>query len=168
MGRLAKTLCVAAVIGLCSLSAASAQTSGVQIEGMTLTAADMEQLFTALSQALKPNDTTIPIFVSEKKPAEMPAYDQQSHYAGMEKGVNGSVKLFVWINGDLTGKDMDNAISSAFMLAITDGGYAGPAFKKLYDTMAQEDAQLPVGAADPFLNRHRLAAALVKQLNAPH
>ena len=166
MGRLAKALWVTAVISLFSFATVSAQTNGVQIEGVTLTAKDMAQLFAALHQALQPNDTTIPIYVSVKKPAEMPIYDQQSHYAGMEKDGNGSPKFQVWLNGAVSGKEMQDAISRAFVLAITDGGYAGPAFKKLYDTFAQQDAQLPANAPDPFLNRHRFAAALLKQLNS--
>jgi hypothetical protein len=51
-------------------------------------------------------------------------------------------------------------------VAITDGGFAGPNFKRLYDIYAKEDSQLPAGAPDPFLNRHKFDAALVNQINS--
>jgi hypothetical protein len=54
----------------------------------------------------------------------------------------------------------------AFVLAISDGGYGGPAFKQLYDIYAAKDAQLPAGAPDPYLNRHKFADAMVRSVKA--
>jgi len=156
------------IFAVCAYSSGLAATDSVQIEGVTLTANDMERLFAALDLALKPNDTTIPIFVAMKKATEMPSYDQRYHYVGIVQDAKGARQLHVWINGDLSGTDSENAIAAVFMLAIADGGYAGPAFKNLYDIFAKKDAQLPASAPDPFLNRHRFAAALVDQLNANH
>lgn len=164
--RLARVLFLATFIAVCSYSSAPAATDSVQIEGVTIAPKDMQLLLAALHTALQPNDNTIPILVSVKKPSEMPSYDPQSHYAGAGRDSNGARDFQVWISGDLKGKDMENAITGAFVLAVTDGGYAGPAFKKLYDVLAQEDAQLPATATDPFLNRHRFAAALIKQINS--
>ncbi len=164
--RLAKTFSLAILVAISSYSSAPAAADSVQIEGVTITPNDVQQLLAALHTALQPNDNTIPIHVSVKKPSEMPSYDPQSHYAGTGKDSNGARTFLVWINGGLKGKDMQDAIMSAFVLAVTDGGYAGPDFKKLYDVFAQEDAQLPAAAPDPLSNRHRFATALVKQINS--
>ena len=109
---------------------------------------------------------TVPIVVSIKKASEMPSYDRQYHYAGIGLDAKGAKAFHVWINGDLGAKDQENAISAAFLLVITDGGFAGTDFKSLYDIYAKKDSLLPAGAPDPFLNRHRFAAALVNQLNS--
>jgi hypothetical protein len=161
-----RLLLAALILMISAYANAPAATDSVQIEGITITANDMQRLFSALDLALKPNDSTIPIFVSMKKPSEMPSYDPQYHYLGMSLDAKGSRQMHVWINSALSDKESTNAIAAAFFLAITDGGYAGPAFKSLYDVFAKEDAQLATGAPDPFLNRHRFAAALVNQLNA--
>ena len=69
--------------------------------------------------------------------------------------------MYVWANADLKGTDQVKAIEAAFLLALTDGGYGGKAFKQLYDIYAAKDAQLPSDAPNPFLNRQKFAAALV-------
>lgn len=135
-----------------------------QIEGVTITSADVTQLVTALHTALQPNDSTIPLVVALKPESQMPAYDKQWHYAGLQEQKPGVQAMYVWINADLKGADLQNALEAAFLLALTDGGYGGKAFKQLYDIYAAKDAQLPPDAADPFLNRQRFAAALVNML----
>ncbi len=143
------------------LSAATpARADSTQIEGVTITTSDITQLLTALHTALKPNDPTIPLEVMLKPSNEMPAYDKQWHYAGIQEKA-GVQTMFVWFSADLKGPDLQRAIEAAFLLALTDGGYGGKAFKQLYDIYAARDAQLPPDAPDPFLNRHKLAAALV-------
>lgn len=137
-----------------------ARAADTTIEGVTVTGADITQLVTALHTALKPNDSTIPILVSLKTAGEMPAYDPSWHYGGIQQR-NGTKTMVVWLNSDLKGAEQQNAILASFLLAITDGGYGGAAFKRLYDIYAARDAQLPANAADPFLNRHKYAAALV-------
>jgi hypothetical protein len=144
----------------------TAPSSAVRIEGVTLTAADLDQLFRALHQALKPNDRTIPIAVHITPAADMPSYDKDSHYAGMHTDASGAHILDVWISKDLNGDALHRAIESAFLLAIADGGYAGSAFKQLYDIYAAKDAQLPANAPDPYLNRHKFAGALLRVVNA--
>ncbi|HEX5275097.1 MAG TPA: hypothetical protein VFW34_07465 [Candidatus Rubrimentiphilum sp.] len=171
MKRVARTAGALATTFLITLSLfprAFAASDGVQIEGVTITTGDVRRLFEALRAALKPDDKTIPIIVSVKKASEMPSYDPQYHYLGISQDAKGARQMRVWLNKDLSAKDSTNAIAAAFFLAITDGGYAGPAFKTLYDVFDKEDAQLPANAPDPFLNRHRFAAALVDQLNALH
>jgi hypothetical protein len=168
IARRTGALLAVCIIALYAYSTVSAATDSVQIEGVTITADDMRRLFAALNLALKPNDSTIPILVSMKKASEMPPYDPQYHYLGISKDAKGARQMRVWINGDLSDKDSTDAIAAAFFLAIADGGYAGPAFKSLYDVFAKEDAQLSPNAPDPFLNRHRFAAALVKELNSTH
>ncbi|HEV3090554.1 MAG TPA: hypothetical protein VGX91_03820 [Candidatus Cybelea sp.] len=138
---------------------------GTQIEGVTITAADITQLLTALHKALKPNDSTIPIMVSLKSSSEMPAYDPQWHYAGIQEQSNGVKAMSVWIDSGLKGTDQQNAIEASFLLALTDGGYGGKAFKQLYDIYAAKDAQLPPSSPDPALNRQKYAAALVNMLH---
>lgn len=165
--RITGALLAAVMMVLFASPSARAAADSVQIEGVTITAQDMHQLFAVLHSAMQPNDMTVPIEVSIKKTAEMPSYDQQYHYAGVEQDAKGARVLHVWINGDLKANDQENAIAAGFMLAVTDGGYAGADLKNLYDVFAREDAQLPVNAPDPFLNRHRFAAALVRQLDLP-
>jgi hypothetical protein len=167
--QVAGALLAALIITSYPYPKALAASDGVQIDGVTVTAQDLHQLFAALHSAMQPNDMTVPILVSLKKTAEMPSYDQQYHYAGIGQDAKGARVLHVWINSDLNATDQENAIAAGFMLAITDGGYAGTAFKSLYDVFAKKDAQLSANAPDPFLNRHRFAAALVHQLNlTPH
>lgn len=136
--------------------------ASVHIEGVTVTSQDIAQLYAAFKLALKPNDKTIPIVVVLKPAGDMPAYDKDWHYDGMRATKNGTKTMYAWINQSLTGIAMQNAIAAATLLAITDGGYAGAAFKQLYDIYAAEDAQLPPSAPDPYLNRHRFADALVR------
>lgn len=166
MTRLAKSLFLAVLLALCTYSRSPAASDSVLIEGVPIAAKDLQQLFAALHTALQPDDNTVHIVVSIKKPSEMPSYDPQSHYAGTGRDSSGIPDYLVWVNSDLKGKDVENALVASFVLALTDGGYAGAAFKRLYDVYAQEDAQLPATAPDPFLNRHRFAAALVKQINS--
>ena len=151
---------VAAVVVVFSLPPpASAQTT--QVEGVTVTSADVHEFLAALHQALQPNDATVPVFVSVKPASQMPAYDQHAHYAGMEKMASGAIHLNIWVDADLKGDMLQNALLAAFALAVADGGYGGSAFKQLYDIYAARDAQLPADAPDPYLNRHKFAAALV-------
>lgn len=141
----------------------------IQLEGVTITNAEIRQLLTALHTALKPNDSTIPIIVSLKAPSEMPSYDPQWHYVGIQEQQNGRIKaMIVWVNSGLKGADQQTAIASSFLLALADGGYGGTAFKQLYDIYAAQDAQLPTNAPDPYLNRHRFAAALAKMVQSPN
>ncbi len=91
----------------------------------------------------------------------MPAYDPQWHYAGIQEQNSGVRAMTIWINSNLKSADQQNAIEASFLLALTDGGYGGKAFKQLYDIYAAKDAQLPPDAPDPFLNRQKFAAALV-------
>lgn len=154
-------IAIAAAIGRPSVSAWANST---QIEGVTITSGDITQLLTALNTALQPNDGTIPLVVVLKSVGEMPAYDKQWHYAGIQEQKPGVKAMYVWANADLKGADQQNAIEAAFLLALTDGGYGGKAFKQLYDIYAAKDAQLPSDAPDPFLNRQKFAAALVNMV----
>jgi hypothetical protein len=152
-------------IALYAYSTASAAAQVTQIEGVSITQKDLDQLFAAFRLALKPNDHTIPILIDIKKSSEMPAYDPQYHYIGATLDAKGARTFEFWVNGDLQKADLQNAITSGVFLAITDGGYAGSAFKSLYDLYQKEDSQLPANAPDPFLRRQKFAAALVKLLN---
>jgi len=137
----------------------------IQIEGVTITSADVSQLLAALHTAMRPNDSTIPVVVSIKSPSEMPIYDQQTHYAGLQDAA-GARTMHIWVRSDLKGADAPSALLAVFALALTDGGYGGPDFKKLYDVYAAKDAQLPANAADPFLYRHKFAAALSNMIQS--
>jgi hypothetical protein len=141
-----------------------ARADDTQIEGVTVTSADIATLLTALHTVLKPNDSTIPIEVSLKTLGEMPAYDPQWHYAGIQDQ-NGVRVMVVWINSKLSGTDQQSAIEASFLLALADGGYGGSAFKQLYDIYAAKDARLPANTPDPFLNRRKFATALVDMLH---
>jgi hypothetical protein len=145
--------------------ATSAPTS-TQIEGVTITGADIGKLFAALKLALNPNDKTIPITIDVKSANDMPPYDKDWHYEGISQTTTGDKMMYAWVNADLHGEALQNALLAPILLAVADGGYAGPAFKELYDVYAAKDAQLPAGSPDPYLNRHKLAAALVHIVNS--
>lgn len=164
--RFTSVLFIAAITVLCASPGTRAAAGDVQIEGVTITGQDMSQLFGALHRALSPTDDSIHLVISIKKAEEMPSYDQQYHYAGITADSSGNRSLHVWINPDLSKQDEQNALAAGCMLAIADGGYAGTAFKSLYDIYAKKDSQLPANAPDPFMNRHRFAAAMVAEFNA--
>lgn len=144
-------------------SKSTAQPFSETIEGIAVTKADLTQLLGALHRALQPNDTTIPIVLNVKRSAEMPPYDPYAHYAGVEEKA-GTKVMNIWINGDVKVGEHNDAMAAAFVLAITDGGYAGSTFKRIYDLCAAKDAQLPAGSPDPFLNRHKFAVDFVHEL----
>ena len=154
------TIVMATVLG----PSLAAQADSKQIEGVTITSDDISQLLKALNTALQPNDSTIPLIVVLKSAGEMPKYDRQWHYDGIKEQKPGVQAMYVWANADLKGADQRNAIEASFLLALTDGGYGGKAFKQLYDTYAAKDARLPSDAPDPFLNRQKFAAALVNMV----
>ena len=164
-----KSLAFAIVGSALGLLPLAAHADGTQIEGVMVTNADITRLLTALHTALTPNDSTIPIIVSLKATKDMPSYDPQWHYVGMQKQPNSGVNaMIVWISSDLKGADQQNASASSFLLALADGGYGGTAFKQLYDIYAAKDAQLPATAPDLFLNRQKFAAALAKVVQSPN
>jgi hypothetical protein len=152
-----------ATLFLCLVLPAAAQTT--QIEGAEISGADLKQFLNALHQALQPNDMTVPVVIDFKSSSEMPLYDKQAHYDGIHTTKAGTQAMYIWVNKDLKENEYNDALMGAFSLAVADGGYGGRAFKELYDVCAARDAQLPADAPDPFLNRHRLAAALVTYLN---
>jgi hypothetical protein len=164
--RLSGLLGFAAMAILCCTALPARAGGSVQIEGVTITASDVSQLLDSLHKALSPDDNSIAVVISLKKPSEMPAYDPRWHYAGITEDKPGVPTMHVWIEADLKGADLQNAIEAGIMLALTDGGYGGPSFKKLYDIYAQEDAQLPANVPDPFLNRHKFAIALANMLDS--
>jgi hypothetical protein len=137
----------------------------VQIEGVTVTIDDVHQFLGAMHQALQPNNMTVPVQVLAKHAAEMPAYDRETHYAGIQQQAGKKV-MVIWVNGDRVKEIGQDAMIGAFVLAISDGGYGGAAFKQLYDIYAAKDAQLPAGAPDPYLNRHEFANAMVRSVLA--
>ena len=114
-----------------------------------------------MRQALKPGEKTIPVVIETKSSGDMPAYDKQWHYAGIAPSKAGTQEMHIWINGELQGSDLENAKTAALLLAVSDGNYAGSAFKQLYDVYAAKDAQLPPNSPDPYLYRHKLATALL-------
>ncbi len=160
-------LCLALLltVGLLACLPRPARADGTQIEGITITSGDVAQLTQALHTALREGDTTIPLAVAAKPPSQMPPYDQQWHYAGIQDQ-HGTHTMIVWIDRDLSGTQAQAAIMASFLLALTDGGYGGAAFKQLYDVYAAKDAQLPANSPDPYVNRHKLASALVDMVQA--
>jgi hypothetical protein len=138
--------------------------ASIQIQGVTVTMADIAQLVAAVHQALQPNEMTVPIIIEAKSSTEMPSYDPVAHYVGIQDQAGKKV-MVVWLNSTDKADTFRDAKAGAFALAITDGGYAGPAFKQLYDVYAEQDAKLPANAPDPYLNRHRFASALVHVIN---
>lgn len=142
----------------------TATPASIQIQGVTVTMADIAQLVAAMHQALQPNETTVPILIDGKTSTQMPSYDPVAHYVGIQEQ-GGKKVMVIWLNAGDKGDAFRDAKAGAFALAISDGGYAGPAFKQLYDVYAAQDAQLPANAPDPYLNRHKLASALVHVVN---
>lgn len=161
MKSLAANLSLAVALLVVLTLTLPAYAEATQIEGVTITPNDISQLLAALNTALKPNDSTIPIIISLKTAGEMPAYDPDWHYAGIQDQSSGVKAMIIWINSGLKDAALKNALTSSILLALADGGYGGKAFKQLYDIEEEKDAQLPTSAPDPFLNRRKLAAALM-------
>jgi hypothetical protein len=135
---------------------AAAQTT--EIAGVAITHDDVKLFLVAMDKALKPNDMTIPIIISSKPASEMPIYDKQIHYDGIHTTTSGAHVMYIYVSKDWN-PDTRGFIAP-IALAVIDGGYAGKAWKELYDVCAARDAQLPTGAPDPYLNRHKLGNAL--------
>ena len=158
-------LAALAVLVLVASLTAKVRAGEAVIEGVTIGSPDIKQLFRSLHAALDPNDSSISLAISLKKAAEMPVYDPTWHYEGAVTDAKGHQVLHVWILSELKGAPLQDAISAATMLALCDGGYGGPNFKKLYDVYAAKDAVLPASSPDPFLNRHKFATVLASLLN---
>jgi hypothetical protein len=147
------------------VAAAGSATSSSQIDGVTITKADLTQLFEAMHHALANGDTAIPLVVHVKPAAEMPKYDPEAHYVGTDTTQTPPV-ITVWVNGsDLKSDTMQDAMAESMLLGIMDAGYAGPNFKKLYDSYAAKDTAAGASAPDPFANRRKFAEALVHELH---
>ncbi|HEY5257245.1 MAG TPA: hypothetical protein VIJ12_02600 [Candidatus Baltobacteraceae bacterium] len=156
------TVAIAAALSAMQRPAFADTPASVQVDGVTISAADVTRLQNALVVALRPNDNTIPLQLTLKTAAEMPPYDSDFHYAGTVAGKDGHQWLDLWVNrGSFNGGPPPVAMTMAILLALADGGYGGPAFKQLYDTCAKQDAALPADAPDPFLNRRKLSNGLL-------
>ncbi|HEY1681437.1 MAG TPA: hypothetical protein VGF98_07380 [Candidatus Tumulicola sp.] len=159
MKRLYNLAILFTIAVICSLGSSTAAYAE-DVDGVQITEADVKQLLTALHTALKPNDSTIPLHVAIKPAPQMPKYASDWFYAGISTSSSGSRTMTVWTNTDLNGDALRNAITASFLVALSDGGYGGTAFKQLYDVEAARDAQLPSDAPNPYLNRQKLGAAL--------
>jgi|SRR5581483_1313319 len=160
---------VAALFSVCLIATtvAASPKQPFSYGGVTVSKDDSLRFLDAMQHALTENDTTIPLILTFKKASEMPAYDPVVHYAGIQPAAHAKPNLSVWANGEVKEAALQGPLTSSFALAVCDGGYAGPAFKKFYDTAAAQDAALGPSVADPFQNRHRLGAALVAFITGP-
>lgn len=80
-----KALRVAAFVSVLTVVfTVCALAQSVEIEGVAITSADIAQLRSSLAIALKPNDLTIPVVIEWKRPNEMPPYEKQWHYDGVQ------------------------------------------------------------------------------------
>jgi hypothetical protein len=166
-GRLVKKIGVylfcAALFWALTLPVA-AQTT--EIAGVAITHDDIQQFLTALNKALQPNDMTVPVIVGFKPSSEMPSYDKLVHYDGIHTTKSGTQAMYIYISKDAKSDAYKDALIAAIALAVIDGGYAGKAWKQVYDVCAARDAQLPADAPDPYLNRHKLGTDLAAFINS--
>ncbi|HLY01115.1 MAG TPA: hypothetical protein VKR56_01315 [Candidatus Cybelea sp.] len=174
MRKLITSVALAMVMGAALGTAASASADTTQIDGVTISSGDIAQLRGSLIIALKPNDMTIPIVVTWRSWDEMPPYEPEWHYDGLHDVGDvwwqqpppvkrGEKVMSIWINDALlqNRNEAATAVEEAILLALADGGYGGSAFKQLYVIYAAKDAALFSHTVDPFLNRRKLAAALM-------
>lgn len=143
-------------------SAAITMQAGSKI--VEITGDDIHQLQTAMHTALATD--AIKVHVTLKKASEMPAYAPDWYYAGLssDSAAADRPQINVWIRADLKGSDQQHAIEESIMLGLMDGNYAGAGMKEAYDLYANLDANLGANAANPVLNRQKLAVALQKAL----
>lgn len=143
---------------------AAAQTT--EIAGVTITHDDIQQFLTAMHKALQPNDMTVPVIVDFKPASEMPSYDKQVHYDGIHTTKSGTQAMYIYVSKDTNLDTNKDALTAAFALAVIDGGYAGKAWKQVYEACATRDAQLPADVPDPYSNRHKLGTDMAALINA--
>ena len=115
----------------------------------TFTKAQIAALLKAVVDADKSPKITID--VSGKSAQDMPAYDPIVHYAGLDPATQ-HPQIWLLTNGPRS-EEAVTAFNSAMMLAVMDSGFAGAAWKAYYDRLAAEDAALPPGSKNPYLNR---------------
>lgn len=155
--------------------ALAARACAVEIDEVTVADSDVEALRRAVIIALKPDDDTIPIILTLKSWAQMPAYDKAWHYDGLRDAKDfawgtpprlapGEKVMVLSMNADLCAirPYAGSALTEGFLLALTDDGYGGTALKRLYDFNAAKDARLPPGSADRSISVRRFADELLR------
>lgn len=126
--------------------------------GVDLSKEDVVRFFKALEVELTPNAGTVLV---EIVPADkLPAYDPLVHYAGIGADDHPNHPVVMSNQSAKPGDATQDALASAFMLAVMDCGEAGPKWKSIYDAAAAADAALPPSSPDPYLHRHELTQQL--------
>jgi hypothetical protein len=140
--------------------------TSLKFDGVTFTAAEMLRLFAGFHAALDPLDKSVHLIVTSTSPAEMPRYDPQWHYGGVQVRSDGTPAITIWVVEGIPKVSIGPAIEAGVLLGLADSGYCGPKWKALYDQSAAADAQLAANAADPFVNRRALALQLAAAYEA--
>ncbi len=126
--------------------------------GVNLSKEDVVRFFKALEVELTPNSGTV--FVEIVPADKLPSYDPLVHYAGIGADDHPNHPVVMSNQSAQPGDATQDALASAFMLAVMDSGEAGPKWKSIYDAAAAADAALPPSAPDPYLHRHELTQQL--------
>ncbi|MGA8574117.1 MAG: tetratricopeptide repeat protein [Candidatus Cybelea sp.] len=140
--------------------------TSVQVDGITFSAGDILRLFAGLRAALDPNDKSVHLLVTSASAAEMPSYDPQWHYGGVQMRPDGTPAIALVIAQGIAQASIQRAIEAGVLLGLADSGYCGPKWKALYDQAAAADAKLGANAPDPFVNRRALALQLAQAYEA--
>lgn len=140
--------------------------TSMQLDGVTFTTGEMLRLFAGFHAALDPQDKSVHLLVTSTSPAEMPPYDPQWHYGGVQVRPDGTPAITIWIVQGIPKASIERAIEAGVFLGLADSGYCGSKWKALYDQSAAADARLGANAADPFVNRRALALQLSEAYEA--
>jgi tetratricopeptide (TPR) repeat protein len=140
--------------------------SSISFGEMTFTGPELLRLFAGLHAALDPKDKSVHVIIISKSPSEMPAYDREWHYDGVQVRSDGTPAITLWVTSGLSQAAVERAVEAGLFLGLADSGYCGEKWKKLYDATSAADAKLGTNAADPFANRRALALQLVAAYEA--
>jgi|ERR1700693_1542308 len=103
------------------------------------------------------------VHVQSVPASQIPSYDPVVHYVGLGSDTHVAI---LRVNKDASRGSLEKAFFDGMLLACMDDGEAGPKWKSLYDLAAAADAKLPTDAADPYLNRHKLAQSVDAIVNS--
>lgn len=98
-----------------------------------------------------------PVHYVNKRPSEMPRYDQVAFYPGAAD------PRYIWENSnDANSPERVRYVNRALILAAMDFGAAGDQWKLYYDDLVAQDAAQRAPVSDPYRYRH----AFLDDLNA--
>jgi hypothetical protein len=144
----------------------NAQPTTRSAEDIQFTAHDVATLLKATQDAEASPNITIKIV---GKPAtDMPAYDPIVHFVGID-AKSGAATIWIMKSPAKT-PAAAQALRAAMELACMATGFAGPAWKTMYDQVVTWDTALPADSSNPYKYRLALTQRIESILDtyAPH